>query len=56
MTYQNILVDGIMHLGDMIMTASVFPVLQKTVQVQKSRIWLLVTWLLLPSFLMVWMR
>ena len=29
MTYQNILVDGIMHLGDMIMTASVFPVLQK---------------------------
>lgn len=29
MTYQNILVDGIMHLGDMIMTASVFPVLRK---------------------------
>ena len=29
MTYKNIFVDGIMHMGDMIMTASVFPVLRK---------------------------
>ena len=29
MTYQNIFIDGIMHMGDMIMTASVMPVLRK---------------------------
>lgn len=29
MTYKNIFIDGIMHMGDMIMTASVFPVLRK---------------------------
>ena len=29
MTYKNIFVDGIMHMGDMIMTATVFPVLRK---------------------------
>ena len=29
MIYKNIFVDGIMHMGDMIMTAAVFPVLRK---------------------------
>ena len=28
-TYKNIFIDGIMHMGDMIMTASVFPVIRK---------------------------
>jgi len=37
--YKKIFVDGIMHLGDMIMSASVFPILKKHIPRLKLLIW-----------------
>lgn len=39
MSHIKIFIDGIMHLGDMIMSSSVIPVLKKHIRILKLYIW-----------------